>query len=37
MPAEQPSDRSPYHVDHFEHLDRVLNRPQLTGTSFVLS
>ncbi|CAI6334541.1 unnamed protein product [Periconia digitata] len=28
---QRPLDRSPYYVDHFEHLDRVLNRPQLTG------
>jgi hypothetical protein len=31
MMYERPLDRSPYYVDHFEHLDRVLNRPQLTG------
>ncbi|KAF1961896.1 hypothetical protein CC80DRAFT_463405 [Byssothecium circinans] len=31
MPAKRPLDRSPYYANHFEHLDRVLNRPQLTG------
>ncbi|KAK7181055.1 hypothetical protein DPSP01_003596 [Paraphaeosphaeria sporulosa] len=27
----RPLDRKPYYVDHFEHLHRVLGRPQLTG------
>ncbi|KAF2634637.1 hypothetical protein P280DRAFT_413354 [Massarina eburnea CBS 473.64] len=31
MTDQRPLDRSPYYVDHYEHLDRVLNRPQLTG------
>ena len=29
---QRPLDRSPYYVNHFEHLDRVLSRPQLAGT-----
>ena len=28
---QRPLDRSPYYVNHFEHLDRVLGRPQLAG------
>jgi amino acid transporter len=33
----RPLDRKPYYVDHFEHLHRVLGRPQLTGTFTSLS
>lgn len=29
--ADRPLDRYPYYVQHFEHLDRVLSRPQLAG------
>ncbi|KAF2831684.1 hypothetical protein CC86DRAFT_431605, partial [Ophiobolus disseminans] len=29
--ARRPLDRSPYYIHHFEHLDRVLSRPQLAG------
>lgn len=28
----RPLDRKPYYVDHYEHLHRILGRPQLTGT-----
>ncbi|KAJ4363567.1 hypothetical protein N0V83_009863 [Neocucurbitaria cava] len=28
---QRPLDRSPYYVNHSEHLDRVLGRPQLAG------
>ncbi|CAO2651531.1 Nn.00g041010.m01.CDS01 [Neocucurbitaria sp. VM-36] len=28
---QRPLDRSPYYVNHSEHLDRVLSRPQLAG------
>lgn len=27
----RPLDRFPYYVNHLEHLDRVLTRPQLAG------
>jgi len=32
----RPLDRQPYFVNHDEHLDRVLNRPQLTGNVGIL-
>ncbi|KAF2875146.1 amino acid permease-domain-containing protein [Massariosphaeria phaeospora] len=31
MSDKRPLDRSPYYVSHFEHLDRILSRPQLAG------
>ncbi|ORY10484.1 amino acid permease-domain-containing protein [Clohesyomyces aquaticus] len=31
MANQRPLFRKPYYVEHFEHLDRVLSRPQLAG------
>lgn len=31
MASQRILDRSPYYAEYYEHLDRVLNRPQLAG------
>ncbi|PSN74606.1 hypothetical protein BS50DRAFT_19661 [Corynespora cassiicola Philippines] len=31
MADTRPLDRNPYYAEHYEHLDRILNRPQLAG------